>query len=408
MTADATAITAITALAAPPELDIDPYSTPVLLDPHPFYRRLLELGPVVRLKPYGVYAVGRHQEAQQVLSDPDCFTAAGGVGLFDIRKPGEHRPPNPILEKDPPDHTGIRKVVVGIVSPAVVRGWRAQFEQEAAEVAEQVLERAAFDGVEQLAEAFVMRAFARVLGVEMPRQATLAISEMSFNRAGPFNALRTASEQRAAPYMDWYADSVRRKAMRPGSVGAQLHDAEAEARLPPGTAEAACRVLVRAGTDTTIAGIGFALHHLARDPAQWALVKADPNRVRDAFEEAIRHESPSYTNFRTTTREVELGGHTLAADTKIGVFLGAAGRDPRVWQEPDRFDLERRPAGNHLAFGTGMHSCLGQMIARLEAECLLKALVTRSASLQLDATPTWRAINQLRTLDRLPLRVTPA
>jgi cytochrome P450 len=179
----------------------------------------------------------------------------------------------------------------------------------------------------------------------------------------------------------------------------------AKGSLPAGTAEAACRVLVRAGTDTTIAGVGFTLLELARNPDQWAIVKADPSRVKDAFEEAIRHESPSYTNFRTTTREVELGGLRLEADTKIGVFLGAAGRDARKWPEPHRFDVDRKPAGVHLAFGTGIHVCLGQMIARLEAECILKALVSRIGKLELAGVPRYRPINQLRTLDHLPLRV---
>ncbi|MGI4815610.1 MAG: cytochrome P450 [Janthinobacterium lividum] len=397
-----------TPLDTAPLLDIDPYAVDVLLNPHPFFEQLRETAAVVQLKPYGVYAVGRHDEAVRVLTDHEFFTTTGGVGLFDIRKPGIHRPANPILERDPPDHTVIRRTITQIISPLVIRSWRERFENEARLIVDDVLARGSIDGVENIAEAFVMNAFASVLGVDMPRDATLAISEMSFNRAGPFNELRAASEIRAEPYIEWYSHHVKRDAMKPGSVGMQLYEAEDKGLLPTGTAEATCRLLIRAGTDTTIAGIGFTLNQLAQHPDQFELVKQDLNRVKDAFEEAIRHESPSYTNFRTTTQAVELSGFALEADTKIAVFLGAAGRDPRKWPDADRYDVLRRPAGTHLAFGVGTHVCIGQMIARLESECILKALLARIDSLQLDGEPTFRAINQLRTLDRLPLRLKAA
>jgi 4-methoxybenzoate monooxygenase (O-demethylating) len=277
--------------AAVPVVVTDPYAPESLLDPHPFYEELREAGPVAWLPSHGVYAGGRHAEAMEVLTDFERFTASAGIGLQDLRKPGVHRPPNPILERDPPGHTAIRSAVMKIVSPAVVRGWREGFERIAEGVAEEVAKRAVqqpvIDGVKDVAETFVFRAFASVLGIEMQREATLAISEMSFNLAGPTNALRAASELRAAPYLAWYQQTVQREAMRSGSVGAQLYEAEDRGDLPPGVAQSTCRLLVRAGTDTTIAGIGFTLMQLALDPVQFQLVRDDPSRVKDAFEEAI-------------------------------------------------------------------------------------------------------------------------
>lgn len=394
-----------------PAIDTDPYAIETLLNPHTFYEELRDAGPVVWLNAHQVYAVGRHDEASVVLTDFARFTACGGVGVYDIRKSDQHRPPNPILERDPPEHSVVRKVVMQIISPSVVRSWRERFQHEADAVVERALgdqATASFDGVQDICEAFVMKAFASVLGLEMRREASLAVSEMSFNQAGPMNALRVASDARALPYLDWYRESVKRSAMRPGSVGAQLHEAEDRGELPAGVAEGACRVLVRAGTDTTIAGIGFTLQQLSLDPAQLRYVKQDLNRVKDAFEEALRLESPSYTNFRTTTAATVLADAQLAADTKIGVFLGAVGRDPRKWQEPARYDVQRRTGGAHLSFGTGMHACVGQMIARLEAECILRALLGRIDTLEPDGLARFRAINQLRTLDHLPLKVARA
>lgn len=393
-------------LRRPPVLDVDPYSLENLENPYPFFERLRETAPVVELGPYGVYVTGRYEESRIIFNDHDRFTARGGIGLHDIRKPGKFRLPNRLLENDPPSHTSIRGVLTRILSPIVVRRWREHFEREAAIFAERVVDQGSFDGVEDLAEGFVLHVFPEAVGVELPRAEALAIGEMSFNQAGPDNDLHKAAVRKAEPYMEWYDQTSNRHAMRPGSIGAMLFEAEDKGELDEGVASNMARVFVRGGMDTTIAGIGFALNQLARNPDQWAILKADPGKARNAFEEAIRHESPSYVNFRTTTGETELSGYALAADTKIGLFSGSANRDPRFWSEPDRFDLTRDTAGIHVAFGFGTHNCIGQMIARLEAECIIKALAERAATLELDGEARYRPINQLRTLERLPLRVT--
>ena len=128
--------------------------------------------------------------------------------------------------------------------------------------------------------------------------------------------------------------------------------------------------------------------------------------LRNAFEEAIRHESPSYVNYRTTRRETELSGYRLGADTKIGIFSGCANRDPRFWENPEKYDITRDIAGIHVAFGHGTHTCIGQMIARLEADCILRAFAERAVTLEPAGEPRYRIINQLHTLDYLPLKVT--
>jgi len=166
--------------------------------------------------------------------------------------------------------------------------------------------------------------------------------------------------------------------------------------------------IFRAGTDTTMAGIGFTLNQLARHPDQFEMLRADASKARNAFEEAIRHESPAQLLFRTTTRDVELSGYRLKADTKVGYYPGAANRDPRQWTNPDQFDITRKVVGIHRAFGVGMHMCIGQMIARLESECILGAIAARAKRIEPTGEPTYRLVNTLRTLEYLPLRVTPA
>ncbi|MEI5681972.1 cytochrome P450 [Mesorhizobium sp. CCNWLW179-1] len=387
-----------------PVLDIDPYATDVLKNPYPFHEELRETGPVALIKPHGVYAVGRHVEASEVLNDPVRFTASGGIGIQDIRKPGEFRVPNRLLENDPPSHTNIRGVLSRLLSPIVIRGWREQFESEAKKVVAQIVEMGEFDGVENLAEEYVLRVFPDALGVKLPRKNVLAIGEMRFNQSGPQNELYRIAMEKAQPYLEWFESSTQRENVTPGLISETLFVCEDKGEIEPGIASNMVRSFIGGGTDSTITGIGHTLNLLAQNPDQWAELKANPNKVKSAFEEALRMETPFQVTYRTTTGETELSGVRLEPDTKIGVFLGAANRDPRKWPNPDKFDVSRDTAGIHVGFGVGAHICIGQMIARLEAEAILRAVVEAVDRLEPAGAPRFRPINQMRQLDYLPLR----
>ena len=125
-----------------------------------------------------------------------------------------------------------------------------------------------------------------------------------------------------------------------------------------------------------------------------------------AFDEVVRWESPIQTFFRTTTRDVDVGDVTIPADQKVVMFLGAANRDPRKWTEPARSDLNRKTVG-HVAFGVGIHACIGQMVARLEAELLLRALVARVSAIELTGESQRKLNNTLRGFASLPVSLKP-
>jgi hypothetical protein len=167
------------------------------------------------------------------------------------------------------------------------------------------------------------------------------------------------------------------------------------------------RSFLTAGVDTTVNGLGNALLCFVRCPDQWAALRADPARAKPAFEEALRHESPVQTFFRTTTRPAELAGVGLPEGQKVLCFLAAANRDPAKWENPATFDIARRASG-HLGFGTGIHGCVGQAVARMEAECLLGALARRVKRIAPAGEPVRRLNNTLRGLSSLPVRVEPA
>jgi cytochrome P450 len=388
---------------AAPVVDEDPFSDENIADPYPFFARMREKAPAVFIAPHGYYAVVRHQEAGIVASDSARFTTTGGVGLSDIRKPGAWRTRSPITEIDPPDHTRVRAALQKVLSPLVVKTWKDKFAARAEEVADEAVARGRVDGVADIAEAFVLDVFPSVLGVEVPPERIKLTGELNFNQLGPNNARTAAALERAAPIMEWYSKVLGREYMLPGGFGEKIYQAEDAGDFDQGTAPFHVRTFFRAGVDTTVAGIGSTLKLLAENPDQFALVKANPALIKTAFEEALRLESPAQVMFRTTTGEVELGGVLLRADTKVGYHMGAANRDPRQWADPDRFDVRRQTTGVHRAFGVGVHVCIGQMIARLEAESILGALIRRVRAIEPAGPARWRPVNALRTLDVLPL-----
>ena len=391
-----------------PILDIDPFSAANLEDPLEFHQALREIGPVAYIEKYNMYAAGRYESVRTVMSEYQRFTSEGGIGLSDIRKPGAWREPSPITEVDPPRHTAIRGALTKIISPIVIRRWREVFAAEAERVAERAVAQGDIEAVEDLVQAFVLKVFPDVLGVDMPRKDFLDIGEMNFNQIGPNNELVRKSMEKVAPILSTYQRAFQREAVIPGGFSEKIYEAEDRGEFAKGTGGAQVRSFLRAGVDTTIAGIGHTLNLLAQNPGEWAKVKADPSKVRGAFDEAIRLQSPSQVMFRTTIHDTELGGVRMVGGVMVGNFMGAANRDERKFDDPDRFDVDRETAGVHLALGVGHHICIGQMIARLEAECILGAVVRRVRRIEPTGVARYKLVNTLRTLETLPLRLVAA
>jgi cytochrome P450 len=395
------------ALAAlPPTLDIDPFSDQFLAEPYSDHEALREAGPVVWLEQYEIYASARHAEVQAALQDWRTFSSAAGVGLVDFRKEKPFRPPSLVLEADPPLHERTRPVLALALSPATLRELRPTFEAEAHALVDRLVSRGTFDGVTDLAEVYPIRVFADALGLcEEGRENLLPYAALVFNAFGPRNHLFEETMRGAEAARGWVMKQCNRDALRPGSLGARVFAAADRGEVSEEEAGLLVRSLLSAGLDTTVYALGNALFALATHPEAWARLRAQPELARMAFEETLRFESSVQTFFSTTTIATELGGVELPAGAKILLFLGAANRDPSRWEEPDRFDIARKAAG-HVAFGYGIHSCVGQMVARLEGEITLKALAERANGVELAGAPVRRLNNTLRGLSRLPLRVT--
>jgi hypothetical protein len=192
--------------------------------------------------------------------------------------------------------------------------------------------------------------------------------------------------------------------LRPGGFGDQIYQAADTGEISAEQAPLLVRSFLSAGVDSTINSIGNALYALACHPDQYARLHADVTLARPAFEEALRWESTGQTFFRTAVKGAEIAGVAVQENTKVLCMLGSANRDPRRWPEPDRYDIERRPTG-HMAFGSGIHGCVGQAFARLEGEVVLTALAKRVQRIELAGAHTRRLNNTLRAFNTLPLRL---
>jgi cytochrome P450 len=230
---------------------------------------------------------------------------------------------------------------------------------------------------------------------------------MVFNSFGPRNDLFDKATANAGPVRDWIMSKCSRAALAPGKLGRQIFDAVDAGELTEDEAGMLVRSFLSAGIDTTVYGLGNALYCFASYPEQWAILRENPALIRGAFEEVLRFEAPVQSFFRTTTKAVEVSGVRIGDGEKVLLLFAAANRDPRRWDKPDTFDVRRRATG-HMTFGTGIHGCVGQAVARLESEAIFAALARRVVSFELTGKPELRLNNTLRGLDTLPLRVVPA
>ena len=391
-----------------PVVDLDPFSDEFLSNPHRFHEQLREAGPVVRLERYGVWVMPRHEQVHAVLNDWETFCSSAGVGLSDFRKEKPWRPPSILLEADPPLHTRTRGVVMRVVSRPAIEALRETFTREAEALIDRLVAAGSFDAVKQLAEFYPVKVFPDAVGIAADgRENLLRYGSMVFNAFGPRNKLFEDAMANAEPVRAWIMARCRRDALAPGGFGAKIYEAADAAKVTEDEAALMVRSFLSAGLDTTVHALGNMMHCFARNPDQWHLLRDNPALARGAFEEVIRYDGPIQTFFRTTTKPVDVAGVRLGEGEKVLLFLASANRDPRKWDHADRFDIQRQTLG-HVGFGSGIHGCVGQTVARLEGEVVLTALAKRVRSIELDGEPRLLLNNTLRGWANLPVTVRSA
>ncbi|GAA3382632.1 cytochrome P450 [Cryptosporangium minutisporangium] len=391
-----------------PTTDADPFGPEILEDPLPFQRSVRDAGPVVYLSRYDVYGLGRYAEVHAALTDWQHLQSAAGVGLANFRTEKPWRPPSLLLEADPPHHDAPRHVLEPILTPRALRALRPAWLAAAEQLVDEVLRHPGeIDLVPAVAQAFPLRVFPDAVGLpEAGRENLLPYGDHAFNAFGPSNELVAKGLPRIGEIAAWVNAQCARDVLAPDGFGAQIWAAADRGDITHEQAPLIVRSLLTAGVDTTVHGLAAALHAFATHPDQWDRLRADPGLARIAFDEAVRWESPVQTFFRTATVDMRIGDTIIPEGHKILMFLGAANRDPRRWADPDRFDLGRDPSA-HVGFGMGIHQCVGQHVARLEAEAVLTALAARVERIEPAGPPVRHHNNTLRAFAALPVRLHP-
>jgi cytochrome P450 len=388
--------------------DLDPFSAEFRADPFAGYAQLRELSaPIVWLPRHSIWAVSRYEPVRAVLNDWKRFSNAGGGGIknYFVEKPW--RRPSLILEVDPPEHQRTRKVLMQVLSPARLQQLRATFEAQADAFVDEALEKGTLDAIPDLVQRFLLTVFPDAVGMKREdRSNMLVYGSMVFGGFGPstpwYEELMTHAETVSA----WIMERCQRDVLAPDGIGAAIYSLVDAGAIEAWEATLLVRSLLSAGVDTTIDSIGLCLQCLAEHPDQWAMLSADPSLARAAFEEATRYDSSSQSLFRTTVEDFEFEGVPLEGHQKVLVLIGAAGRDPAKWPDPDRFDILRRVTASQIGYGAGIHSCVAQMMARLEAEVFFRSLAQKVHSIEPAGSPQIRLQPGLRGLSSLPLRLT--
>lgn len=391
-----------------PVLTSDPFSPEVLLDPYPFYEELREAGAAVHLPQYNCWAMGRYAEVQSGFNDWEIYSSAAGVGLTNIRKEKSWREPSILQDADPPAHAKARNVLNNLMSPPAVRALREQLASEAEALADRLVAQGSFDAVKDLAEFYPARVFGDVIGIPREgRENLVKFGNVAFNVFGPPNALFQNAMEVIPKIAGWIAQSCKRESLRPGSIGAKLYESVDAGAITEHEGGLLVRTFLVAGTDTVVNSFANMIYCFVRNPDQWALLRSEPSLARRAYEEVVRLEAPIQTFFRTTARDTVVDGVRIPEGEKVYLSYASGNRDPRRWQNPDTFDIRRENAG-HLGFGTGVHRCVGQMLARLQGEVVLTALAARAARIEFAGEPKILLSNTSRGFESMPVRVTAA
>lgn len=386
----------------------DPYSESALLDPYPFLDRLAAAGPVSYLEATGIYAITGYEEVYEVLTDFETYVSSGGLGPRDIRKDAGWRPPS-ILESDPPIHTLMRRALTGVINPGTVRKLREPFTPPAVELVSELAHRTHFDAIKDLAELYPIKVFPDAVGIpEEGREHLLPYGNMVFNAFGPENYIYEQAFSHADEHSSVVMKACELESLSPGGFGIKIWDKVKEGLISEQQATLLVRALLSAGVDTTIFGIGNVLSVLAREPEAWQELRKQSHLAKFAIDEALRLESPFQKFHRTVSTDTTLGGVDLPAGTKVLVFLGAANRDPEKWgPDATKFSLDRTSSG-HVAFGMGLHQCVGQPIARLEMEIVLQQMLEHVDTISLAGEPKPILHNVLRGFESLPVEISAA
>ncbi len=368
-----------------PHSSVDLWSDEVLADPFAAYAELRDLGPAVWLDRHDMVAVTRFAEVREALANWQAFSSASGVGVDP--ETNKALANSGTLGTDPPAHSELRREIAPELSAKRVDNEKARLRRVAEKTIEPLLARERFDVVSELAQPYVANVIGELL--ELPDQAIAdlpLIAAQAFDLFGPTHERQQAGVQ---AFQQIVSRAVELAARVPGATSSSGPESEI-GRLA---------TYMFPGVDTTVQAVSAILYRFARHPGQWESLRQDPTLAHAAIAEVLRLHSPVRSFTRLTTMEVKVGPTTIAPGTRALIMYGCANRDERRFPDPEKFDITR-PAHQHLAFGHGVHHCVGANLARVELVSLLEALLPRVKRVEVREAPSWGTGFAIHGLER--------
>ncbi|MFI2733990.1 cytochrome P450 [Streptomyces sp. NPDC018711] len=388
-------------------IELGEYGADFTANPYPYYAKLREAGPVheVRLPDgFQFWLVVGHEEARAALADPRLAKSPSVIG---VRPPEEEVIGVHLLSADGTDHTRLRRLVTAEFTGRRVESLRPRIERLTHELADAMEPAGRADLVDAYAFPLPITVICELLGVPAEDRDTFR---------GWSNELVTPTGERGildalegfGGYLDGLIEDKRAAGpaddLLSGLIAARAEDGD---RLSGPELRAMAYLLLIAGHETTVNLISNTVRNLLAHPEQLAALRADPDLLDGTIEESLRYDGPVETaTFRVTREAVTIGDTVIPAGQSVIVGIGASDRDPVRFPGPDRFDIRRETKG-HLAFGHGIHYCLGAPLARLEGRIALRTLLDRFPGLELDAevgSLEWLPGMLMRGTRRLPVR----
>ncbi|MFD0417091.1 cytochrome P450 [Streptomyces sp. NPDC127108] len=379
-------------------------------DPYPLYAKVRQRGPVHRSH-LGTWVTGSHELGTRILRDRTLFLNREQGGVPGHEMMAEIPWNSSILGLDPPDHTRLRRLAQPAFGPRMISKYRVQVEKLCNGLLDDLSTRDGFDLIEDFAGPLPLLVIGELLGVPEEYHDRFI---RAGRKVGPVidgvKSLKMARDFRGAvdDLDQVFTELIELRAKDPGDdLISRLTVANEEGKLSTEELLAFCTVLAVTGFETTTNLIGNAVLAMTGDRAQWDLLREDPDLAPRAVEETLRYDSPALQAQRVPHGDIALAGHHIRANSSVVVLIGAANRDPEVYDEPDRFDLTRENPAEHLSFSGGIHYCIGAPLARMEGETALRVLAERLPDLRVAGPVVRRSSPVISGCTRLPVSGTP-
>jgi len=389
-------------------------------NPFPHLKQMREHDPV-HLTLLDLWVLFDYDDVFRLLRDPAMSVDDANIEnaneerrqMFIEAAGGEDQlePSRSILDVDPPDHTRMRRLVSKAFTPASIEALRPRVQQLVDQALDAMEARGSAEMIGELAFPLPFDVISEMLG--MPESDKEQVAEWSAALVKTLDPIITDDEVRAAiaagRKMDVLIDEViawKREHPADDLLTALIAAEEDGDRLSAKELRDQVSLLFVAGHETTVNLIGTGIYELLRHPEQLELLLADPNQVSNAIDELLRYVSPVQFSRRITLHDVEFGTRTIPKGTFVLAGLASANHDPTKWgPTADDLDLTREGTGQHLAFGSGAHFCLGSSLAKLEAQVAIGSFVRRFPNARVIGDPEWNGRINLRGLQRLDVAV---